>query len=332
MKKRYILVIVVVLLVLLVRTMVPVDETEYVIVTSFGRPVGEPISEAGLHFKMPWQTRIRLDKRLQVFDPRPSEFLLVARGGEKSEIGQNVLVDYFVTWRILGPRRGANPPDGVDKEEWRNGPLKFLESVNNLVAAEGRLLEVVHAQLSQQLGQKDMSALVSTQEGKTKLAEIESAVTDECRQIALRDFGIEIVDVRIKRINLPGQNKASVFERMRAERERKATEYRAEGQREAMRIRAQADKEATMLTAEAYRKAEEIKGKADAEAIRIYAAAHSKDPEFYELVRTLEAYKKFLDEKTTLVLSSNSELLRLLTHGRRLKTGTKEKGSGDGGK
>ena len=315
--KRYFWIAIVLVVVLLLRVPFAVDETEYAIVTSFGRPVGEPISEAGLHFKLPWQTVIRLDRRLQIFDPRPSEFLLTTKNGtgEGTEIGQNVLVDYFVTWRVLGPSRGErNPTDEV-----RLGPLKFLQSVNNMVNAQDRLLEVVHSQLSSHLGRVDMSCLVSTNKDDVRISDIEQAVTEQCRQIARRDFGIEIDDVRIKRINFPEQNRQAVFDRMRAERQRKATEYRAEGQREAMRIKAQADKEASKILAEAYREAERIKGEGDAKAIAIYSAAHNKSPAFYKLYRTLEAYKKFLDEKTTVVLSSNSELLKLLTQGRPLE-------------
>ncbi len=294
------------------RVCMPVDATEYAIKTRFGKVIGQPIHEPGLHFKWPWDTRITLDKRLRIFDPRPSEFLLVSKASseEAQGIGQNVIVDYFATWRVLGP--GAGPEAA---EAPRDGPLRFLKSVNNPLNAEAKLLEILHSEVSKVLGQHDMSALVSMDPDDLKLAEIEAQVTEAGRAIAARDFGIAIEDVRIKRVGLPEQNKQSVFERMRAERMRKATKLRAEGQRDALRIKAEADKEASRILAESYREAELIRGEGDAEATRVYADAHNRDPEFYRFVRTLEAYKKFLNDKTTVVLSTDSELLQLLTGG-----------------
>ena len=134
--------------------------------------------------------------------------------------------------------------------------------------------------------------------------------------IAREQFGIEVADVQIKRLNFPEQNKQSVFARMRAERERIAKQYRAEGEEQAMRIRAEADRQREILLAEAYREAEKLKGHGDAEATRIYGEAYSRDPQFYKLVRTLDAYRKILDDKTSIILSSDSELLKLLTQGR----------------
>jgi membrane protease subunit HflC len=137
---------------------------------------------------------------------------------------------------------------------------------------------------------------------------------------ALEQYGIEVVDVRIKRLNLPEQNKQSVFARMRAERERIARQYRAEGEEQALKIRAEADRQKEEILSAAYRDAEKVRGDGDAQSTRIYGAAYSRDPQFYKMVRTLEAYKKILDDKTTAVLPADSELLRLLTRGR---TGSK---------
>ena len=274
-----------------VTSLIFVDETEHVIVTQFGRPVAT-YSKAGLKVKWPWQNAIRLDNRLQVYNPRPSEFLT----GDK----KNVVLDVFVLWRV-------GPED----------PLRFLKAVNNVVTAEARLHDVVWSELSSELGKREMAALVSVTKGEMQLPQIVETVTSRCREKAERDFGIEIVDVGVRRLNLPEQNKPSVFDRMRAERQRKATEYRAQGQSEATRIRAEADKEASGILSEAYSQAEKIKGQGDAEATRIYKKAHNKDPQFYELVRTLDAYRKFLNDKTTVYLSSNWELLKLLTSGRK---------------
>jgi membrane protease subunit HflC len=132
---------------------------------------------------------------------------------------------------------------------------------------------------------------------------------------ALGQYGIEVVDVRIKRLNLPEQNKQSVYARMRAERERIARQYRAEGEEQALRIRADADRQREEILSVAYKQAEKTKGEGDAESTRTYSQAYSKNPRFYKLLRTLEAYKKILDDKTTAILSSDSELLKILMRG-----------------
>jgi membrane protease subunit HflC len=141
-------------------------------------------------------------------------------------------------------------------------------------------------------------------------------VLEAARPVAATQFGIEVVDVLLKRLTFPEQNKQSVFARMRAERQRIAKQYRAEGEEAAIRIRADADKQRDILLSEAYREAETLKGRGDAEATRIYGEAYSKDPQFYKLVRTLDSYRKILDDKTNIILSSDSELLKLLTQGR----------------
>jgi len=139
-----------------------------------------------------------------------------------------------------------------------------------------------------------------------------SLVTD---QAALDQYGIEIADVRIKRLNLPEQNKQSVYARMRAERERIARQYRAEGEEQALSIRADADRQKEEIVSAAYKEAEKLKGEGDADSTRIYSQAYSRNPRFYRLLRTLESYKKILDDKTTAILSSDSELLKIMMHG-----------------
>ena len=139
-----------------------------------------------------------------------------------------------------------------------------------------------------------------------------TALTDRA---ALEQYGINVVDVRIKRLNLPEQNKQSVYARMRAERERIARQYRAEGDEQALSIRADADRQREEILSVAYKQAETTKGEGDAESTRIYGQAYSRNPKLYKLLRTLEAYKKILDDKTTAILSSDSELLKILTRG-----------------
>lgn len=267
-----------------------VEETQFAIITQFGKPV-RVISTAGLKLKWPdpIQSVRRFDRRLLLFDPEPSEFL--------TQDKKNVLVDSYMGWRI-------------------SEPLKFLESVKERSVAEVFLADIASAAMGAALGNYSLSALVSTDPQQNKVDQIMEQVSSKCREKAAADYGIKILEVRLKRLNLPEQNKESVFERMRTERERMAKKYRSEGEEEAIKIRAEADKECRTILSGAYEKAQKIIGEGDAEATRIYASAFNRDPRFYKLVRTLESYGKFLNEKTTVVLSTDSELLKLLTEGK----------------
>jgi len=275
-------------LTLLYRTAFTIDETQFAIVTQFGKPVST-ITTAGLKLKWPWQSLLSFEKRLMVYNPRPSEFLTRDK--------KNIVVDNYVAWRVADPNR-------------------FLQTVNDLTGAEMRLHDTVWAAAAAALGNTDLSALVSVRPEDVKVQDVMRQVTEQSRARAMEQYGIEIVDVRMKRLNLPAQNRESVFARMRAERERIAKQYRAEGEAEALKIRAEADKEKARIISEAYREAEKVRGDGDAQSTRIYAEAYSRDPKFYKLVRTLEAYKKVIDPNTTAILSSDSELLKLLTQGK----------------
>ena len=264
-----------------------VDETQYKIVTFFGKPT-KVVSEPGLYFKSPLHTTITLDKRLLLYNPTPSEFLTRDK--------KNVVVDNFICWKIIDP-------------------LDFYVTVNNTPKAEAYLSDLVYSQVSAVLGEYDLSSLISTKPGEMKIDEISKKIRQNCQERAEKDYSIQIASVKLKQLILPQQNKQSVFDRMRAERERIAKQYRAEGQEEAMKIRAVTDKDCKTILSEASCKAEIIKGHGDAEAIKIYGDAYGKDMNFYKFLRTLQAYRKFLNEKTTVVLSSDSELLRLLTNG-----------------
>ena len=267
------------------RSVVFVDETEWAIITLFGRPL-RTLKEAGLYFKMPYESVLRVDRRLRVYDPKPSEFLAKEK--------KTVDLDVFVCWRV-------------------DDPQAFLERSVDYAGAEARLHDIVWAELRSEVGSNPLDALVSTDPEAHKLDELMERVARRCAERARTACGIEVVDVKLKRIAVPRQVRDSVFERMRAERARMARRYRAEGEEEAMKIRATADKERRVILAQAYSQAEKIRGEAEARATAIYAAAHQKDPEFYELLRTLEAYKKFLDQKTTLLLSADSDLFKYLS-------------------
>jgi modulator of FtsH protease HflC len=275
-------------LTLLYRTAFTIDETQFAVVTQFGKPV-RTITTAGLKLKWPWQSLLSFEKRLMVYNPRPSEFLTRDK--------KNIVVDNYVAWRVADPNR-------------------FLQTVNDLTGAEMRLHDTVWAAAAAALGNTDLSALVSVRPEDVKVQDVMRQVAEQSRARAMEQYGIEIVDVRMKRLNLPAQNRESVFARMRSERERIAKQYRAEGEAEALKIRAEADKEKARIISEAYREAEKIRGDGDAQSTRIYAEAYSRDPKFYKLVRTLEAYKKVIDPNTTAILSSDSELLKLLTQGK----------------
>jgi len=275
-------------LTMLYRTAFTIDETQFAVVTQFGKPV-RTITTAGLKLKWPWQSLLSFEKRLMVYNPRPSEFLTRDK--------KNIVVDNYVAWRVADPNR-------------------FLQTVNDLTGAEMRLHDTVWAAAAAALGNTDLSALVSVRPEDVKVQDVMRQVAEQSRARAMEQYGIEIVDVRMKRLNLPAQNRESVFARMRSERERIAKQYRAEGEAEALKIRAEADKEKARIISEAYREAEKIRGDGDAQSTRIYAEAYSRDPKFYKLVRTLEAYKKVIDPNTTAILSSDSELLKLLTQGK----------------
>lgn len=287
--KRYLLLAIFIAFVAVValRSIFFVQETETVIVTLFGKPT-RTLLQAGPYLKWPIESLLRFEKRLMVYDPRPSEFLTRDK--------KNLVVDSAVCWRIINPNH-------------------FLETIGDLSSAEMRLHDIVWATLAAAIGKVELSDLVSIVPGKVKIEMLTREVLQTANQQALGRLGIRIVDVQLKRLNFPEQNKQSVFTRMRAERERIAKEYRAQGEEMAIKIRAKADKEKAIILSGAYREAEEIKGKADAKATRIYGRAYSKNPDFYRFLRTLESYRKVLDDKTTIILSSDSEFLKLLTDG-----------------
>jgi membrane protease subunit HflC len=268
-------------------TLFAVRETEFVLVTQFGRPI-RTISEAGLHAKWPFQTAIYFDRRLRVYNPRPSEFLTRDK--------KNLVIENYVVWKIQDPDR-------------------FVQTVGDSAAAEMRLHDIIWSGISAALGSHDLDSIVGADAEKVQTSSMFDQLTALSDRAALEQYGIDVVDVRMKRLNLPEQNKQSVYARMRAERERIARQYRAEGEEQALSIRAGADRQREEIVSTAYKQAENIRGQGDAESTRIYGQAYSKNPSFYKLQRTLESYKKVLDDKTTVILNSDSELLRVLMKG-----------------
>jgi membrane protease subunit HflC len=292
MERRAVTLIVIIAIGLLILNSIlfEVKETEQVVITQFGKPV-RVIQDAGLYAKLPdpIQSVRRFDKRLLLYDVKPSEFLTADK--------KNLVLNMYMTWRIVDP-------------------MMFLASVRERRIAEILLADVAAAEVGAAVGKIPLSALVSTDPEGVIVDSIMIQVTDNCRERALENYGIDVMHVKMKQLRLPEQNLESVFQRMRAERQRMAKKYRSEGEEEAIKIRADADKEKRSMLAQAYRESERIRGEGEAEAAGIYADAFNKDPRFYKLVRTLQAYERFLNEKTTVVLSTESELLQLLKEGK----------------
>ena len=257
-----------------------VDETEQVVVLQFGKPV-RIITEPGLHMKVPFpiQEKNVFENRLLEYDSPPEEIL--------SKDKKSLIVDNYVRWKIVDP-------------------LQFLKTVQAIPTALSRMDDIVYSELRRELGTHDMVEIIT--ENREELMEKVTVASNRATQ----DYGIEVVDVRIRRVDLPSQNEESIYARMDAERKRQANKFRSEGEEEAQKIRATTDRDKTIILADAYKEAEGIRGEGDAKAVEVYADAYSADPKFYEFVRTLDAYKKIIDDKTMLVLPSDSRLFKLL--------------------
>ncbi len=266
-----------------------VQESQTAVITQFGKPV-RAVEDAGLHAKLPYPFQIvtKFDSRLLTFDPQSSEFLTKDK--------KNLIVDAFMLWRI-------------------SDPIHFLISVKDRMGAEARLADLLYSALGAQIGKAPFHALISEIPGEQKLDEICESVRQYCHQNALEDLGIEVKVALIKRLAYPPQNRVAVFERMKAERGRIARQYRSEGEEIAQKIRSGADLESALILAEANQKAIIISGAGEASAADIYRQAIQKDPEFYRFLRSLDAYQKFLNDRTTIVLPNDSELLQVLRQG-----------------
>jgi membrane protease subunit HflC len=190
--------------------------------------------------------------------------------------------------------------------------LKFLVTVVDRKAAEAQLEDILRSEIGSALGSHELAALLSIEPGRVQIDRIMATVTERAAEKARAAYGIRVRAVRVKRLNFPEENRQAVFRRMEAERERIARQYRSEGEEQAEKVRAEADLEQARILAEADRRAKEIEGQADAEAARIYAEAYNRDADFYEFLRTLDAYEKFIDADATIVLPSDSRLLHLL--------------------
>lgn len=268
-----------------VTSLVIIQEEEVALLTELGRPE-KTLNQAGLALKWPdpIQSVIKLDRRLQSLSTKATEYLTADK--------ENIFAGAFVLWRI-------------------KAPLVFVESVRDSAKAELRIDDLVQSTLGSELSRQPLGALLNDTEG-SRILESMDRVLASVRPQALRDFGIEIVDVQLNQLSFPDQNLRSAYNRMRAEREQLAKRYRAEGEEEAAKIIAQTDKEVRELLATTYRDTEALRGQAQAEAMAIYASAYEQAPEFFELTRTLETYRKILGDNATLILSKDTPLFRYL--------------------
>lgn len=271
-------------------TLFTVAETEVGLLTRLGRPLPD-LAGPGLHVKLPWpiDAVLRIDKRLLVLDAQPLEMLTLDK--------RNLILETFVMWRI-------------------GDPLRFVETLGTRFEAEARLFDLVYAELGAAIGQVPIDALINLDPGELRTPEIEARITDTIASQAASNFGLEVVAVGIDRLMLPGQNRAAVVERMKAERGTIATSLRAEGERQALEIEAEAEETRRRVLAEAEAEARRILGSADAAALKRLADAYRRDPETYAFLRSLEASEKILGEDDTVFVSAGSPALRVLGDGR----------------
>lgn len=288
--RLYILIAIVVAgLVCLANSMYTVDQTQYAIVLQFGNPV-DTQTEPGLHFKVPFiQNVIYLDNRLLEYD--------VATTIIYTRDKKNMVVDAFVRWRIEDPLLFYKR-------------FKSDNSFSIIEDAKHRLGDVIIGELKSELGLHVMSDVISQSRGTIMDA---VNVGSNLKLLGIdgeedESSGLEVVDVRIKRADLPPENQRAVYERMKAERDQQATKYRSEGDMEGQKIRASADQERAEILAKANRSGLEIRGEADALAAATYAEAYNIDPEFYAFSRSLESYKKSFSNKSTIVLSTPDDI------------------------
>jgi membrane protease subunit HflC len=269
--------IIVIIAVGLSTSLFTVDETEQAIVTQLGKFIRE-VKQPGLHFKIPLiQREHKFEARVMEYDAAAAKII--------TDDKKHLVIDNYARWKIIEP-------------------LKFYQTVGNEFGAQSRLDDIVFSEMREELARHTLTEIVSVNR-----QQIMHKVAEQCARKA-SEYGIRVIDVRIKRADLPQEVTHSVFDRMKAERQRIAKKYRSEGEEEAVKIKAQTDKDKTILLADSYMQAEKTKGEGDAEALKIYAQAYEKDPEFYSFVRTLEAYEKSLGKGTTIVLPFDSEFFQ----------------------
>ena len=286
MRRLTIPLIVVVVLAVAYSALFTVTEQEVAIVSQFGRPT-RIVEDAGPHLKAPLGIHqvIRIDRRTAVFETQVIQLLL----GDRNP----VVVTCFVAWKV-------------------SDPLRFYQSLGDATNAELKLGDLINSEMGTVLGLYELQDVINTEAGAVKLAEIEERIAENTAARAEEVFGIELVRVGLRRFGYPPIVSKAVFDRMKAEREKEASRHRAEGKEKATGIEAETDREVAEILANAYKEAEGIKGEGDSEAMRIYAEAYGQDQELFLFLKSLETYENVLDENSTVVLSTDSDLFRYL--------------------
>ncbi len=291
--KKYLNIIIIAALVVIfyVSCTTIVTEGQTSILMSFGKPV-KVIDQPGIYLKLPYPIHraLKIDHRLTMLEPRPAEFLTADK--------KNLILESAVCYRIADP-------------------VTFMKTVRDNKGLEVRLTDLLSSHTGLLLGVKELSDIVNTDTSKIQFRQINEELTDLMTADG-KSLGIDVASVFIKRIMLPQQNKLAVYDRMRAERDRIAKKYLAEGEEKALEIRAEADRQSRTMIAEAQREASVIRGQADAEAMKIYGEAYNKNPEFYRFQRALEAYEKMFNQQTVIILDENSPVLKELFSGGRI--------------
>jgi len=281
-----------------------VHEVNQVIITQFGEPTGEPVTEPGLHFKVPFiQKTNYFEKRFLEWDGNPNQV--------PTKDKRFIWVDTYARWRIVDP-------------------LRFFQRLRDELGAQSRLDDILDGETRNAVARYDLIEIVRSSNRDPDTVQIESdeetAILDQIQmgrqQIAAEileraagrtsDLGIELLDLRLKRINYVEEVQQDVFARMIAERQRIAAEFRSEGQGESARISGERERDLARIQSEAYRTAEELRGTADAEATSIYGQAYNRDPDFYAFTKSLETYEQTMDASTFFLLDTDSELLKYL--------------------
>lgn len=295
----------VLVLILLMKVFYTVDETEQVVKLQFGRPIGDAITTPGLHFKLPWQDVRRFDKRVLEWD------------GDENQIPTSdkkfIILDTFARWRIADPLKYLETVQG-DEFAAQSRLDALIESATRNFVSQNLLIEAVRNsnrtfEITTEREESSFEADESEIEiflGRQKITKL--ILADAAK--AMPAFGIELLDVRIKRINYIEEVRRKVYDRMISERKRIADKFRSEGLGKKAEIDGEREKEFQRITSEAYRTTQEIKGKADAEATRIYASSFGNDPDFYSFLQTLESYKSTIGSNTTLILNTNSDYFK----------------------
>jgi len=298
-----IIVVIIIGLIILGGTLYTVDQTQQVVITQFGEPIGKPITEAGLYLKKPFIQKVNyFEKRLLAWDGLPTQV--------PTKDKRYIWVDTTARWRIVDP-------------------LKFLQTMGSERTALGRLDDIIDSATRNQITSHLLYELVRNSEREFVETEVSLEIEEKIGEVKygrekisrsileeasglVPEFGLELVDVRIKRLNYVERVRQGDYARMIAERKRVAEQYRSEGEGKKAEIEGMREKEQQKITSQAYRRAQEITGKADAEATGIYAKAYNKDPEFYSFLKTLDTYKGTLNEQTWLLLTSDSDFYKYL--------------------